>query len=335
MAMANSPGLTITTPSDLEIEMTRAFRAPRRLVFDAWTKPELLPRWFGAQGWTVPVCEIDLRPGGNYRYVMEGPDRAVMVLRGVYHEIVRPARLVATETYDGWPEHQEAVVTSTFTERDGITLWKATVRYPSRELRDAILRTGMERGLGESMDRLTNLLEAMIQEENATVSERAAALAAKFEQANADAIETVERLSEAQWQLLTGEGWTVAATAHHAAIVHDGIAGFVREVANGTATPRTGMDAIDESNAKHAQEFAACDKSEVLETLHARGAAAAAIVRGLTDEQLDRQTDAIPGAPPMSAAQIIEIALIGHIAEHTRSIKQAIEAVAPSASAER
>jgi uncharacterized damage-inducible protein DinB len=155
------------------------------------------------------------------------------------------------------------------------------------------------------------------------MSERADALAAKFEQANADAIATVERLSDADWRKTTGEGWTVAATAHHAAIVHEGIARFIREVADGTATPRSGMDTIDQSNARHAQEYASCSKAEVLDELRARGATAAAIVRGLSDEQLDRSTDAIPGMPPVSAEQLVEMALIGHVAEHTASIKQA------------
>ena len=122
---------------------------------------------------------------------------------------------------------------------------------------------------------------------------------------------------------LTGEGWTVAATAHHAAIVHEGIARFVAAVAEGTATPRSGMDTIDESNARHAQEYATCSKAEVLTELQAKGDAATAIVRGLSDEQLDRTTDAIPGMPPVSAARLVEMALIGHVREHVESIKQA------------
>lgn len=155
------------------------------------------------------------------------------------------------------------------------------------------------------------------------MSERARQLADRFEQANAEAIATIEQLSEADWQKITGEGWTVAATAHHAAIVHDGIAGFVRAVAAGSAQPRSNMDAIHESNAKHAREYANCSKAEVLAELRSRGAAAAAIVRGLSDEQLDRTTDAIPGQPGVTAGWLVEMALIGHLNEHVGSIKQA------------
>src|ERR671933_1431990 len=91
---------TFTTPSDREIVMRRVFDAPRRLVFDAWTTPELFARWFGARGWSVPVCEIDLRPGGRYRYVMRGPDGQEVAMAGVYREVVPPERLVTTERFE-------------------------------------------------------------------------------------------------------------------------------------------------------------------------------------------------------------------------------------------
>src|SRR2546430_477281 len=115
--------------------MTREFKAPRRLVFDAWTRPELLARWFGPRGWTVPVCEIDLRPGGAYRYVMRGPAGEEMIMRGVYREIVPPERLVCTEGYEGfsevgWRSQDETLNTAIFTEQDGRTTWTATVLYP-------------------------------------------------------------------------------------------------------------------------------------------------------------------------------------------------------------
>jgi hypothetical protein len=226
--------------------------------------------------------------------------------------------------YDGWPEHQGAIVTTMFTKQSGRVIWTTTTVYSSKELRDAILQSGMEHGVGEVMGRPAEPLTTTIEEESNDMGERAHALAAKFEEANADAIATVDRLSDADWQKLTGEGWTVAATAHHAAIVHEGIVNFVREVASGTATPRSNMDTINESNAAHAEAFATCSKAEVLEEFRSQGAAAAAIVRGLSDEQLDRSTDAIPGMPPVTAAQLVEMALIGHVREHTVSIQQAI-----------
>lgn len=321
MTAAHSPGLTVTAQADREIVMSRVFNAPRTLVFDAWTKPELFTRWFGPRDWTVPICEIDLRPGGSYRYLLRGPDGAEMVMKGVYREVVRPERWVCTESFEGFSEpgyrpEDESVNTAVLSERDGRTTCTATVLYPSTEVRDAVLGSGMESGAAESMERLAELL--------ATIgSERAQALAATFEQANADAIATVERLSDAGWQRTTGEGWTVAATAHHAAIVSEGIARFIGEVANGTATPRSGMETVNESNARHAAQYAGCSKAEVLDEFQAKGAAVAAIVRGLSDEQLDRTTDAIPGMRPVSAAHLIEMALIGHVAEHVASIKQA------------
>ncbi len=105
--------------------MTRTFNAPRHLVFDAWTKPELLQRWFGTPpGWTMPVCEVDLRPGGTYRYVMRGPEGEEIVMRGEYREVVRPERLVTTEVFAGfsevgWRLEDATVSTMVLTEKDG------------------------------------------------------------------------------------------------------------------------------------------------------------------------------------------------------------------------
>jgi uncharacterized protein YndB with AHSA1/START domain len=144
--------------------MTRVFDAPRRLVFDAWTRPELFVRWFGARGWTVPVCEIDLRPGGAYRYVMRGADGAEITMRGVYREVEPPERLVTSELFEGfsevgWRPEDETVTTAVFAERDGQTTWTAVVLYPSREVRDAALHlTPAWRGMGESLDRLAAVL---------------------------------------------------------------------------------------------------------------------------------------------------------------------------------
>jgi uncharacterized protein YndB with AHSA1/START domain len=150
-------GLTVTSVSDTELVLARTFAAPRRLVFDAFTRPELLRRWHGARGWRLVVCEIDLRPDGAWRFVSHGPDGAELGHGGVYVEVDAPGRLVQTETYDGWADG-EALVTTVFDERDGHTFMTATVRYPSREARDSVLRTPMKRGAGEAYDRLAALL---------------------------------------------------------------------------------------------------------------------------------------------------------------------------------
>ena len=153
----------MATLGEREIVMSRVFAAPLRLVFDAWTKPELFARWFGAHGWTVPSCEIDLRPGGAYRHVLRGPDGVEVVLRGVYREVAPPERLVTVEQFEGfaevgWRPEDATVTTTVLTEQDGRTTWTATVRYPSQAVRDAALLVPMERGMGESLDRLDAVL---------------------------------------------------------------------------------------------------------------------------------------------------------------------------------
>jgi uncharacterized protein YndB with AHSA1/START domain len=150
--------LEITTPTDREIVMTRVFNAPRRLVFDAWTKPELLRRWLGVRaGWTMAVCEVDLRVGGSYRYVWRGPD-GDMGMGGVYREIVRPERIVCTEKFDDPWYEGEAIDTLVLVEADGKTTVTTTVTYVSREVRDAVLKSGMASGVGESYDKLDEVL---------------------------------------------------------------------------------------------------------------------------------------------------------------------------------
>src|SRR5918992_1986522 len=152
--MENTGALKVTTPSDREIAMTRVFDAPRHLVFDAWTKPELLKRWMGPHGWSLVVCEIDLRVGGAYRFVGRGPDGTDMGWGGVYREVVPPERLVATESFDESWYPGEALVTTVLVEQAGKTTVTSTVRYESREARDAALKSGMERGVAEGYDRL-------------------------------------------------------------------------------------------------------------------------------------------------------------------------------------
>jgi uncharacterized protein YndB with AHSA1/START domain len=151
--------LQITVPSERELAMTRVFDAPRSLVFDAWTKPELLKRWLGVRGgWTFAVCEVDLKVGGAYRFVWRGPDGREMGMGGVYREIVRPERLVATEKFDDPWYEGEALDTTTFVEREGKTTATTTVLYASREVRDAVLKSPMERGVAESYDKLAEVL---------------------------------------------------------------------------------------------------------------------------------------------------------------------------------
>jgi uncharacterized protein YndB with AHSA1/START domain len=154
--MKNTGTLQVTTPSDQEVALTRVFDAPRHLVFDAFTRPELLKRWFGPRGWSLVVCEVDLRVGGGWRFVLRSPGGKEMGMRGVYLEIVRPERSVHMETFDDYPG--ESQVTSVFVEQGGKTTLTATVRYPSQEIRDAVIQSGMEHGAAESYDKLAELL---------------------------------------------------------------------------------------------------------------------------------------------------------------------------------
>jgi uncharacterized protein YndB with AHSA1/START domain len=157
-AVKNVGELQITTPSEREIAMTRVFDAPRSLVFDAWTRPELLKRWLGVRGgWSFAVCEVDLRVGGSYRFVWRKGE-AEMGMGGVYREIVRPERLVATEKFDDPWYEGEALDTTVFVERGGKTTATTTVLYSSREVRDAVLKSPMDRGVAESYDKLAEVL---------------------------------------------------------------------------------------------------------------------------------------------------------------------------------
>jgi uncharacterized protein YndB with AHSA1/START domain len=149
---------TFTTPSDREIVITHVVEAPRELAFDAWTSPEHVPHWFGPRGTTVPVCEIDLRPGGAWHYLLRSPDGTDMAMRGVYREVSRPDRLVSTESFDDYPG--ESLNTLVFTEEDGKTTITCTVLYESKEMRDAVIESGMQKGAAETFDRLAEYVEA-------------------------------------------------------------------------------------------------------------------------------------------------------------------------------
>ena len=127
--MKNTGTLKVSLPTEREVVMTRVFDAPRRLVFDALTKPELLKRWFGPRGWSLVVCEADLKVGGAWRWVLRGPDGRDMGMRGVYQEIMPPERLVSTESFDDYPG--ESLNTLILSEEDGKTTFTIMVRYAS------------------------------------------------------------------------------------------------------------------------------------------------------------------------------------------------------------
>jgi uncharacterized protein YndB with AHSA1/START domain len=154
--------LKVTTPSDREIAMTREFNAPRKLVYDAHTKPELVSQWLlGPPGWTMPVCEMDVRVGGKYRWVWKNErDGTMMGMGGVYREVVAPERIVATEKFDEAWYPGESLNTLVLVEKGGRTTLTQTMRYESKETRDAVLKSGMEKGVTASYDRLDGVLGA-------------------------------------------------------------------------------------------------------------------------------------------------------------------------------
>jgi uncharacterized protein YndB with AHSA1/START domain len=160
--MMNTGALKVTTPTDREIVMTRVFDAPRELIFDAWTKPELVKRWLlGPPGWTMPVCEIDLRVGGAYRFEWLGQDGTVMGMSGVYREIMFPERIVSTQLFDQDWTGGETLGTLVLVEHGGKTTLTNTVLYASREARDGALRTNMAAGVEAGYARLDELLPSL------------------------------------------------------------------------------------------------------------------------------------------------------------------------------
>lgn len=160
--MKTAAGLEIAASGDREIIMTRAFDAPRSLVWKALTTPELVQRWLlGPAGWTMPVCEIDLRVGGAIRYEWQKESGPRMGMRGVFRAIEAPARMVATELWDDPWFPGEALDTTELTERGGVTTVTMTVQYESREARDAVMRTPMAEGMGAGYDRLEQLLHSL------------------------------------------------------------------------------------------------------------------------------------------------------------------------------
>ena len=160
--IANSETFAATTPADRQIVLTRRFDAPPRLVFEALTKPEHVRRWWGClgEGYSVPVCEIDLRVGGAWRIVGRTPEGPMPAFYGVYREIEPPRRLVNTECFEPFPDAESVVTTELVADGDG-TRMTVTATYPSREVRDIVLGTGMTTGAAASYDRLEEIAQEL------------------------------------------------------------------------------------------------------------------------------------------------------------------------------
>ena len=159
--VANRESFQVTTPSDREIEVTRLFDAPRALVYEAMTRPEHIREWWGrlGDGYSVPVCEVDLRVGGKWRFVNRTP-QGEAEFYGVYQEIQPPDRLVFTEIFAPFPDNP-SVITAIYTEEQGKTRLRARCLYESKDVRDMVLQSGMADGAGKSYDKLEELVGAL------------------------------------------------------------------------------------------------------------------------------------------------------------------------------
>ncbi len=151
--MTSSGTATVTLPTDKQILITRRFDAPKRLVYKAWTTPELVKRWWSGSRGETTIAEIDLRVGGAWRCVMVTDEGFEVAFHGEYREIVPNERIVSTEVYEGMPEG-EALNTVTFTETEGRTTLTILVQHESKEARDAHIASGMETGMQEGLDLL-------------------------------------------------------------------------------------------------------------------------------------------------------------------------------------
>ena len=163
MAVTSSGTATVTLPTDEQILITREFDAPKHLVYKAWTTPELVKRWWNAKRGEVTIAEIDLRVGGTWRYVMVTEDGFEVAFHGEYREIVPNERIVATEVYE-MPEPLEGdgtLNTLTLTEADGRTTLTILVQCPSKDVRDAIIDSGMEAGMQDAMDLLEQVASSL------------------------------------------------------------------------------------------------------------------------------------------------------------------------------
>lgn len=152
--------MTLTLVSDREVAVTRAFDAPRSLVFEAWSRCEHMKNWWGPHGFDLIECNIDLRPGGKYRFVQRAPDGSIHGFNGVYREIAAPERIVFTQIYEPIPD-QEVVVTATLTETGGKTALSQNLLFSSKKARDGMIASGMERGEAQSFERLDELLAGL------------------------------------------------------------------------------------------------------------------------------------------------------------------------------
>lgn len=159
---ANKASFEVSKPSACEVRMTRLFNAPRALVYEVMTKPEHVRRWWGqlGEGYSVPVCEIDLRVGGKWKFVNRHP-RGEVTFYGEYRELAAPGRCVFTEIFADYPD-VVSVVTTELIEENGKTRMIATVAYPTQEVRDMVVSTGMEKGAATSYDRLEDLLAELL-----------------------------------------------------------------------------------------------------------------------------------------------------------------------------
>ena len=155
--MSASASVSVTTPTEREVVITRGFDTSRKLLWNALTQPELLKRWLRAPGRKLEICDIDARPGGSYRFVWRGPGKKDVGMRGVYREVVPGVRLVRTEAWEDW-DAGETQVTTTLTEHDGRTTFQSTILFPSKEIRDTVVKSGLEHGAAETYDRLAEVL---------------------------------------------------------------------------------------------------------------------------------------------------------------------------------
>ena len=162
MSAGNSTTFAVTQPGERDIRMTRLFDAPRHLVIEVMSKPEHIKRWWGnlGAGYSVPVCEVDFRVGGKWRFVNRTPKNEDVEFYGEYREISLPDRIVYTEIFAPFPD-VVSVITSTLTEENGKTRLTVDCVYPTREVRDMVVSSGMERGAALSYDRLEEVAQEL------------------------------------------------------------------------------------------------------------------------------------------------------------------------------
>jgi uncharacterized protein YndB with AHSA1/START domain len=158
--MTTTNSAVVTLPTDTQILITREFDAPRHLVYRAFTTPELIKRWWAGERGEVTSAEVDLRPGGNWRYVMIANGGFEVAFHGEYREIIPDERIVTTDVFEGMPD-AAAVTTTTFAEKDGRTTLSILVEHSSQQHRDAHINSGMEAGMQESMNKLEQVARSL------------------------------------------------------------------------------------------------------------------------------------------------------------------------------